>query len=103
MLTIKKLYDDLEYWDMNQMASDIYECKSMRPEYLPFVVKAEAANLQDQEIIRFVLWHLKIESAKPWYKKDLTLVWHLIKINVHYYLVMKFRRFIAKIKATLRG
>lgn len=101
MITVKKLHDDLDYWAMNNMASDIYEYRSMRPEYLPLVQKAESFGFTDELIVKFVLLRLKDEMAKPWYSKDVFFRLYLIKINIRY-ILLNFKKSIIRLKIRLK-
>lgn len=102
MITIKKLYDDLDYWNMNNMASDIYECKTMRPEYLPLVLKAESLGYHENDIVLYVLAVLKRQSLRPWYQRNPSFQFHLIKINLRYF-ILNCRKKIVYLKIKLKG
>lgn len=66
---IKKLIDELEYWEFIGIDSDIYQCPDHRLEYKPFVVEAKNLGLYEKEITKYVLNKLYLELQKPWYKR----------------------------------
>jgi hypothetical protein len=79
-LSIKKLYDDLDYWKMIGIDSDLYECSSHRLEYLPLVEQAKKLHYCGPEITEYVLLKLMLESKKPLYKQK--YLWYLIKLKI---------------------
>lgn len=101
MITLKKLYDDLDYWAMINIDSDIYNQRNTRVEYLPFVQKAESFGFKDELITKFVLLTLKDEIEKPWYKKNLKLIIYIAKINIRYFF-LNFHKKLIQIKIRLK-
>lgn len=69
MISIKKLIDDLDYWEFIGIDSDIVDMRNQRPEYKPFVEQAEAFKLEGKQITYHVLESLKAELTKPWYSR----------------------------------
>ena len=67
--SVKAAYENLDYWFMLGIDSDIYDCPDQRPEYKPFVNQAKHLNLQHREITLYVANKLKIEMNKPFWSK----------------------------------
>ena len=78
--SIKKLYEDLDYWKMIGIDSDIYECPEHRLEYYPLVLEAKKLHYYGPEITEYVLLKLMLEFKKPWYKQK--YLWYLIKLKI---------------------
>lgn len=79
-LSTQRLIDELEYWSIIGIASDIYEIRGHRPEYQPYVDEALRLKLYEHAIVEHVLFKLRLELIKPWYRKTLWI--HLIKGKV---------------------
>lgn len=62
-LSVKKLYDDLDYWQMIGIADDIIDLPEHRPEYSHLVSKYK--NLENREIIAKVKDDLFHEMHLP--------------------------------------
>lgn len=77
-LSVKKLYDDLDEWIYINIDSDIYECKSQRPEYQHYVKEAEDIGLSEREISKYTLNRLESELELPFYKQR--TFWVLLKL-----------------------
>lgn len=74
--SVKKLYDDLEYWIFIGIGDDIVELKSQRPEYKHLV---ELFRDYPQETPQLVLGTLREELKQPvLFRKTF---WHLVKLN----------------------
>lgn len=66
MLTVKKMYDDLDYWIHIGIGDDIINLPNHRPEYQHLVKKFSFA--EDSKIIQAaVLESLKNELKRPWF------------------------------------
>lgn len=79
-LSVQKLYDDLDYWKMIGIASDIYEARTQRPEYIHYVLEAEAKGAFENEIIDYTLLKLSLELKMKWYKRP--TFWRLLKCKI---------------------
>ena len=75
--SVKKLYEDLEYWIFIGIGSDIVDLKYQRPEYSHLVEKFK--NYPD-ETPKLALGVLREELKRPWYKRP--SFWHLVKLNL---------------------
>jgi hypothetical protein len=71
IFSVKKLYEDLEYWIFIGIGDDIIDFKDQRPEYRALVDKWGEPKL--------VLVALKEELKLPFYKRP--TFWHLLKVN----------------------
>lgn len=67
-LSVQKLYDDLEYWQMIGIADDIIDLPKHRPEYCHLVVKYKDYCTY-KEVIALVLNDLRQELKLKWYKR----------------------------------
>jgi len=79
-ISVKKLYDNLEYWKFIGIAKDIYECPDNRLEYKPYVDLAKRNGLYEDEIVKFTICGLENELCMPWY--DRPTFWYLIKLTI---------------------
>lgn len=82
MITLKSMYENLDYWALNNMASDIYECRSMRPEYQLLVRQAESFGFTEDLIVKYALLKLKDQVELPWYRRDLRLAMFIFVVNL---------------------
>lgn len=80
MKTVNGLIEELDDWIFIGIDSDIYECKSQRPEYQHLVVQAEALGLEGQSISHYVLGALRTEARLPFWKQK--TLWLCFKIWV---------------------
>lgn len=68
MITVKQMYDDLDYWIHIGIGDDIIKLPNHRPEYQHLVRKFWSA--EDPLIIQAaVLESLKRELQKPWFMR----------------------------------
>lgn len=79
-LSVQKLYDDLDYWKMIGIASDIYEVKSQRKEYNHLVKRAEKIGLYEAEIVDYALLMLREELKVSFYHRP--SFYHLLKLKL---------------------
>lgn len=78
MRTVKQLFTELDEWIFIGIDSDIYECRSQRPEYQLLVEQALNRGLDGKDISVFVLGCLEKELSLPWYKRPTQ--WHCFKL-----------------------
>ena len=84
MLTVKKLYDDLDYWIHIGIGDDIVNLPDHRPEYQHLVkqnLKKYNHELERELIPGLVLIDLNFELKKPWFMRPTfwVLLWLQIK------------------------
>lgn len=65
MMTVQKIYDDLDYWIMIGIGDDIVNIPEHRPEYQHLVARAKLISDDPQNIPILVLWMLGKELEKP--------------------------------------
>lgn len=78
-LSVKRLYDELDYWIFIGIGEDIVLMPKSRPEYQHLVYKHKLF-LDDSEVPRAVLADLSLELKNPWYKRK--TLWHLLSLNL---------------------
>ena len=74
-LSVKKLYDDLDFWIMIGIGDDIILARDQRQEYALLVKRAEK-YVESEMVPKYVKTALHIELKKPWYKQP-TFYWLL--------------------------
>lgn len=80
MLTVKKLYDDLDCWIHIGIADDIVKLPEHRPEYQHLVRKAVRLTTDEENIPVIVLYKLSHELKKPWFMRP--TFWVLLKLSI---------------------
>lgn len=80
MLTVKKLFDDLDYWIHIGIADDIVSLPYHRPEYQHLVAQAKTKTTEPENIPIVALALLETELKKPWFMQK--TFWVLLKITI---------------------
>ena len=78
-LSVRKLYENLEYWIFIGIGDDIIYMPNQRLEYQHLVNKYKVLG-DDLEILKLVMHDLKDELALPWYKRPTFRV--LLKLKI---------------------
>lgn len=87
--SVKKLYDDLQYWIFIGIGDDIVDMPTNRIEYQHLVIRAiwdrKNSNIATPNL---VLQYLKEETLEPWYKQR--TFWVLVKLYILRVITWKF-------------
>lgn len=85
MISVKNLFDELDYWTHIGIADDIVKIPDQRPEYQHLVSKAKLATIEPENIPILVLSYLLKELEKPWYMRP--TFWVLLKLKIKKYFL----------------
>lgn len=80
MITVQKMFDDLDYWIMIGIGDDIVKIPAHRPEYQHLVNKFKVTYSDPDTIAKLVLDELKDELKKPFFLQP--TFWKLLWLRI---------------------
>lgn len=80
MITVQKMFDDLDYWIMIGIGDDIVKLAEHRPEYQHLVKKFKETYSDADTIANLVLEELRNELRKPLILRP--TFWRLIWLKI---------------------
>lgn len=79
-VSVKRLYDELDYWIQIGIGEDIFIAPSNRMEYQHLAIKFKDVDLDPNEKAKLVLIELHQELKRPWFMRP--TFWQLLWIYI---------------------
>lgn len=79
-MTVKKMYEDLDYWIHIGIGDDIIHSPEHRPEYQHLVAKAKSKITDIEQVPLLVLMLLRVELKKPFFLQP--TFWRLVWLKL---------------------
>lgn len=77
---VQRLISELSYWIHIGIANDIVDSKYHRLEYIHLVEKVKDRGAPDRRVPRLVLFLLKKESERVWFRQH--TFWHVLILKI---------------------